>query len=236
MNSRPGPERPAGLARNGVDRDALAHGRHIELVVIAASAGGIKALETILGALPADFAAPIAVVQHRSTHLPNYLAEVLGRHTPLKVKFAIHTERMRAGTVYVAPPEYHLTVDRHLGVALRDGRRIRHVLSSANPLFESAAAALDGHVVAVVLTGYGSDATDGVQAIRAHGGIVLAQDRATAETFDMPQSAIATGCVDCVLPLSEIAPTLRALVKANPQGGGAGFHSPPILHLDEPPR
>jgi two-component system chemotaxis response regulator CheB len=79
-------------------------------------------------------------------------------------------------------------------------------------LFSSAARALNGRVVAVVLTGGDSDATDGVQSIREAGGIVLVQDRATSDDYSMPRSAIATGCVNEVLPLAEIAPAIVRLV------------------------
>ncbi len=108
---------------------------------------------------------------------------------------------------------------------LVDGGRIRHVLSSANPLFSSAAEALGGRVIAVVLTGGDRDATDGVQSVRMGGGVVLAQDEATSANFSMPRSAIETGCVDQVLPLAAIAPTLIALVmghEAARAGGTSG--------------
>lgn len=185
-----------------------------DLVVMAASAGGISAFESVLSALPADFPLPIAIVQHRTTKHPNLMARVFSRHTPLVVKTAAQAERMEPGTVYLAPPHAHLTVDEDLRVSLKDGFKIRHVRSSANPLFESAARALPGRVIAVVLTGYDRDATDGVQAVRLSGGTVLAQDEATSTSFGMPGSAIQTGCVDRVLPLPEIGPALVALARS----------------------
>jgi two-component system chemotaxis response regulator CheB len=189
-------------------------GRRYDLVVMAASAGGVKAFESLLSQLPEGFPLPIAIVQHRGTRDPNLLARVLSRHTRLVVTVAAEGERLEAGTVYLAPPSAHLTVDSDLRAGLKDGVRIRHVLSSANPLFESAAQALPGRVIAVVLTGYDRDATDGVQAVKLSGGTVIAQDEATSETFGMPGSAIATGCVDRVLPLQEIGPALLALARA----------------------
>jgi two-component system chemotaxis response regulator CheB len=189
-------------------------GRRYDLVVMAASAGGVRAFQSLLSRLPEDFPLPIAIVQHRTTRDPNLLARVLSRHTPLIVKVASEGERLEAGTVYLAPPSAHLTVDSDLRVDLRDGKRIRHVLSSANPLFESAAQALPGRVIAVVLTGYDRDATDGVQAVKLSGGTVIAQDEATSETFNMPRSAIETGCVDRVLPLQQIGPALVVLARA----------------------
>jgi len=92
--------------------------------------------------------------------------------------------------------------------------KIRHVLSSANPLFTSAAGVYGDGVIAVVLTGGDSDATDGVQSVSEAGGIVIAQDEATPQNFSMPRSAIKTGSVDYVLPLDEIAPKLLDLLSA----------------------
>lgn len=183
------------------------------VVVIAASAGGIQALQKLLAALPPDYPLPIVIVQHRTGHMPNLLARVLGRHTPLKVKAAEEGEAMSAGTVYLAPPHQHLIVRRDESLALVDGHKIRHVLSSANPLFASAAQVFGSGVIAVVLTGGDRDATDGVQTVKQRGGIVLAQDEASSQIFGMPQSAIETGCVDAILPLAHIAPELLRLAK-----------------------
>jgi two-component system chemotaxis response regulator CheB len=192
----------------------IAAKQRFDLVVMAASWGGVRAFENVLSRLPRDFPLPIAIVQHRTTQDPNLMARVFSRHTPLAVKIAEEGERMEPGTVYLAQPQFHFMVDEHLRVGMKDGARIRGVLSSANPLFESAARALPGRVIAVVLTGYDRDATDGVQAVKLSGGIVIAQDEATSESFGMPGSAIRTGCVDRVLPLQEIAPALVALARS----------------------
>jgi two-component system chemotaxis response regulator CheB len=185
-----------------------------DLVVMAASYGGVQALREVLGGLPADFPVPVAIVQHRSANPPNLLAKVLGRSTPLAIKTAEEGETMRPGTVYLAPPDLHMYIQSGGVCHLSDGRKIRHLRSSANPLFDSAASVFDGRLIAVVLTGSARDATDGVQAVKARGGMVIAQDKATSAAFGMPGSAIATGCVDRVLPLEEIGPALRRLVEA----------------------
>ena len=183
------------------------------MVVIAASAGGVQALQKLLSALPPDFPLPIAVVQHRTGNPPNLLARVLGRHTALTVKTAEQGEALAAGTVYLAPPRQHLIVRADESLALFDGHKIRHVHSSANPLFASAARVYGERVIAVVLTGGDRDATDGVQSVKQRGGIVLAQDEATSMVFAMPQSAIETGAVRAVLPLGEIAPEILRLAR-----------------------
>ena len=119
-----------------------------DLIAIVASTGGVKALEEILAWLPADFPVPIAVVQHRSTHDPNLLAKVLSRHTELVVKLAKDGEVLLPGTVYLAQPDLHLVVNDNRTLGLRNGHRIRHVLSSGNPLFESAAHTLGERAIA----------------------------------------------------------------------------------------
>jgi len=190
---------------------ASAAGRY-DMVLLAASAGGLQALDRVLSGLPADFPVPVAVVLHRTPGRPELLPTILARRTGLRVKGAEDGETLRPGTVYVAPADRHLVVRPDLTLSLIDGHRIRFVRSSANPLFDSAAYALDGRVVAVVLTGGGTDATDGVQVVKGMGGVVIAQDPATAEHSGMPGAAVATGAVDYVLPLDEIAPALLRLV------------------------
>jgi two-component system chemotaxis response regulator CheB len=132
---------------------------------------------------------------------------------------------MKPGTVYLAQPHLHLTVDGAHRFALVDHRRIRHLRSSANPLFSSAAEVFGPRLLAVVLTGLARDGTDGVQVVKKHGGTVIAQSEETCEEFSMPRSAIGTGCVDLVLPLEEIGPMLVRLVTGErpaPVGANGG--------------
>ena len=183
--------------------------KKIDVIVLAASVGGVKALGEVLSALPATLPVPVLIVQHRSLKPPNLLAQVLGRKTGLRVKFAEEGESLREGTVYLALPDKHLFIHQDHTLGFVDGVKIRHLLSSANPLFTFAAAVFKQSVIAVVLTGGDSDATEGVRSVKAAGGVVIAQDEATSECFSMPKSAIHTGCVDYILPLNEIGPALR---------------------------
>jgi two-component system chemotaxis response regulator CheB len=182
-----------------------------ELVTIAASAGGIQALWRILSSLPVDFPIPIAIVQHRTAQSPDRLAYVLGRKSSLPVARAIEGEPLRAGRVYLAPANFHLLIQPDKCLAFRDGQKIHHVRSSADPLMASAAASLGSRVIAVVLTGGDSDGSEGVKAVKAAGGTVIAQDEASSQCFGMPGAAIRTGAVDHILPLDEIGPLLVKL-------------------------
>jgi two-component system chemotaxis response regulator CheB len=190
------------------------------LIAIAASAGGIRAVGTVLAGLPDQIPAAVVVVQHRSPTERSYLDEVLRRSSKMPVVVAADGDAVQPGVVYLARPDLHLMVSPERRFTYRDGTRIRFVRSSANPLLESAAKVFDDRVIAVVLTGSGMDATDGIQSVKAQGGIVIAQDRATSEYFGMPGAAVRTGVVDYVLPIEAIGQMLGAIVsgKAVPQG------------------
>ena len=110
-----------------------------QVVVVAASAGGLRALQTLLAGLSADFPAAIVIVQHRSATKTSLLEHILARRSRLPVKTAQEGEAVQPGIVYVARPGYHLVFVGDGRFGYRDGKRIRGVLSSANPLFDSAA-------------------------------------------------------------------------------------------------
>ena len=184
------------------------------LVTIAASAGGIPALQAVIGALPHDFPAGIVVLQHRVPDpKESYLNQILRRSGTLPVVNADEAQPIESGKVYVARSDLHLTISPDKRFSYHDGARIKYLRSSANPLFESAAAAFKDRLIAIVLTGHGSDATNGVQRVKAHGGMVIAQDPASAEGKGMPQAAIKSGSVDLVLPLGAIAGAVDAIVR-----------------------
>jgi two-component system chemotaxis response regulator CheB len=156
------------------------------------------------------------VVQHRGPDHRSILPRILRGPSPFRVVDAGEGQEIQPATVYVARADSHLTVTPDRTFQYRDGRRIHFLRSSANPLFESAARVFDGHVIAVVLTGGGHDATDGVQGVKAHGGLVIAQNQATSEHWSMPRSAIRSGAVDYVLPLEAIGPALNGIVHGRP--------------------
>jgi two-component system chemotaxis response regulator CheB len=183
-----------------------------DVVALAASAGGLKALSSVLGRLPEDFPAPVLVVQHRSGDLPDLLPVILGQATALRVKTAEEGEVPRAGVVYTAPPGRHIRVGTSGQMHVRLSERIRFVRPSADLLFETLAARHGPRSVGVVLTGMGDDGARGVRILRRAGGFVIAQDESTSEHFDMPLAAAEIGRVDVVLPLFRIPFALTALV------------------------
>ena len=184
-----------------------------EVVAMAASAGGLSALSTVLAGLPADFPAAIAVVQHLDPRHRSLMADILSRRSRLLVKQAQEGDKLGPATVHIAPPNEHLLVNRDGSISLTQSELVHFVRPSADLLFESVAASFKDRAIAVVLTGTGSDGNMGVKAIKKMGGTVIAQDEATSEFFGMPGAAIHTGDVDFVLSLEEISSALVALVQ-----------------------
>jgi two-component system chemotaxis response regulator CheB len=191
----------------------LKSGHASALVVVGGSAGAIGPLQELVSGLPAAFPAAVVIVQHSDPTRASLLAPILARRSHLPVQLVGEGETLLAGHVYVIPPDRHSSVTADGRIHLSDGTRIRHVRSSANPLFESAASVFGDRVIAVVLSGTGMDATDGVQAVKHRGGAVIVQSADSAAYFGMPGAAIATGAVDYVLPVEAIADELCRLLK-----------------------
>ena len=177
------------------------------VVAMAASAGGLGVLHTILGALPPDFPAAIIVLQHLDPHRPTLLHKILGRFTKLKVELAGSGTVLQPGVVYVAPPDQHVLVLADRTVMLSDQPRVHFVRPSADPLFASLAA-LGGDGTAVVLSGSGIDGSMSLEAVKQAGGWVIVQDELTAEHAGMPHAATLTGAANQVLDAEMIAPAL----------------------------
>jgi two-component system chemotaxis response regulator CheB len=183
-----------------------------DVVAIAASAGGLRALSEVLSGLPAGFPAAIVVVQHLDPRHRSLIAEILGRRTPLKVKQAQEADRLEPGTIFIAAPDRHLLVNADGTLSLTQSELVHFLRPSGDLLFESVAAGFKERAIAVVLTGTGADGSMGVRALKKTGGTVIAQNEETSEFFGMPGAAIETRSVDFILPLSEIAPALVSLV------------------------
>jgi two-component system chemotaxis response regulator CheB len=188
--------------------------RPFQLLTVASSAGGVRALAQLLAGLPGDFPVPVVIVQHLDPRHQTVIAEVLGRHSEMPVKLAEHEEKAKPGTVYVAPPNRHLFIGADSVLTLADGELVHFVRPSADLLFESAAGAYAESTIGCVLTGSGGDGGMGVRAIKARGGTVIVEDPDLAEFRGMPDAALDAAAVDFVLPLAEIAPVVRRLVQA----------------------
>ena len=188
-------------------------GMPYDIVAIAASAGGITALGRVLGSLPGGFPVPVLVVQHLDPRHKTVIAEVLGRRAKIPVKLAGEGEKAEPGTIYVSPPNRHLLVGADGVLTLSNSELVHFVRPSADLLFESVAGSYGPRAIACVLTGTGSDGAMGASAVKSRGGTVIAEDPGTAEFKGMPEAVVASGSVDFILPLDEIATVIRGLVE-----------------------
>jgi two-component system chemotaxis response regulator CheB len=179
------------------------------LIVIAASAGGLDALSRVLSTLPRDFAAAIAIVQHRSEVQSDLLPLLLAERTALCVRHARNGDLLAPGTVYVCPPGMHMLTER--SIRLVPGPRLNHVRPSADLMFRSSARAYGDGTIGVILSGKGSDGAFGTLTILEAGGSAIAQDPSTCAYDEMPSAALACGDVARV-SLDAISGVLQKLV------------------------
>ena len=176
-------------------------------IAIGASLGGTNALRVLLPALPPAFAAALTLVLHRGKGSDETLVQFLQKHCLLPLKEARDQTRIKPGHVYLAPADYHLLVEGD-HFTLSTEAAVSYARPSIDVLFESAAQAWGKAAIGVILTGAGQDGAQGLAAIKRYGGLTIVQAPATAERADMPNAALATGMVDEILPLDEIAPFL----------------------------
>ncbi len=203
--------------RNDQGPAAAAHAP-IGIVGIAASTGGPAAIRSILMNVSSKFPAPILIVQHMSSGFIDGVAASLDASVPLKVKVATDGERLRAGTVYLAPDGLQLGVSGRSRIRVVNDAPVEGFKPSGSYLFGSIARAFKGEALAVILTGMGNDGTEGLRSLREAGGKAIAQDEESSVVFGMPKSAIGAGLVDFVLPLESIGGKIVALAEGGENG------------------
>lgn len=183
----------------------------LDAVAIACSAGGLVAVRELLSLLPHTFPAAVVVLLHWPTNKPLELPSV-ERRSVLPITLTHEGQSLKPATVFLAPPGRHLLIKPDRSFSFSLAPPLHFVRPSAELLFESLAESYGHRAIAVVLSGLGSDGSIAIKSVKAAGGTVIAQDHATAEHFSMPKAAIDTGCVDHVLPIQQIPPTLVSLV------------------------
>ena len=182
-----------------------------DLVAIGASWGGLDAVRTLLGGLPAELDAAVVIAQHRAPEShPTAFRDLLGAVTRLKVREAGDKDELRPGTAYVAAPDYHLLVE-HGRLALTIDEPVQYARPSIDVLLQTAAEAYRERCVGVVLTGANADGASGLARIAELGGAAVVQDPETAERDEMPRAALARVPTATVAPVAEIAPLLVEL-------------------------
>ena len=183
-----------------------------DIVVIGASAGGVRALRTIFAALPPNLRAAVLVTLHITPDAPSVLPDLLGRASHLPAGHAVDGEAVNTGRIYVAPPDHHLLV-RGGAIGLSRGPRESGARPAADPMFRSAAREYGPRVIGVVLSGGLDDGTAGLRAIKARGGITVVQAPESALVADMPRNAIAEGVADYIEHLDDLSGRLLKLIE-----------------------
>jgi two-component system, chemotaxis family, response regulator WspF len=183
------------------------------LVAIGASAGGPGALAVLLGGLPADFPAAIVIVQHVDQRFAAGMADWLSQQSSIPVKLAREGDRPVPGTALLAGTDHHLifATGERLGYTREPAEAVYR--PSVDVFFESVVRRWTGRVLAILLTGMGSDGAVGLKALRGKGHHTIAQDKATSAVYGMPKAAAAIGAAVEILPLERIAPRLASLLQ-----------------------
>ena len=209
-------------------------GRRIEIVAIGTSTGGPNALAQVIPLVPKDFPVPIVVVQHMPPIFTRFLAERLANRSEIRVEEGQAGAALEPGKAWIAPGNYHMTVSRMANerrLKLNQDAPEHSCRPAVDVLFRSVAEAYGGGVLAVVMTGMGSDGVLGAQRIRASGGEVIVQDEATSVVWGMPRLVQAAGEADGVFPLGELAGEItRRVAQSRSPALGAGTRFYTVEH------
>jgi two-component system, chemotaxis family, protein-glutamate methylesterase/glutaminase len=190
----------------------------IRAVAIGASAGGVQALSELLPALSAESRAAVFVVLHLPRDRPSLLVDVFSRKCELHVREAEDKEPVAPGTIYFAPPNYHLLLDTGPQLALSADDLVNHSRPSIDVLFDSAAQVYRQHLLGIILSGANEDGAEGLAAVHEAGGLTVVQEPQTAQSSTMVLSALKRAPADLVLDLAGIAGLLRRLCPGAPRG------------------
>lgn len=210
----------AAPLRAAIARPRAGARANAEIVAIGVSTGGPNALAEVVPALPASLGVPVVIVQHMPPVFTRLLAERLSSKSALPVTEAIEGETLQAGHVYIAPGDFHMTLQRHgtdVRIALDQEPPENSCRPAVDPLFRSVSALYGDKCLGVILTGMGKDGLRGCELFREKGAQILAQDEETSVVWGMPGFVAREGLADEVLPLSRVAPEIvrRVALRAN---------------------
>ncbi len=186
-----------------------------EAIVIGVSSGGLNVMKIIFARLPADFKTPVIIVQHISSRSENQWIQLLNDKSKLHIKEADEKEKIEKGNIYIAPPNYHLLIEKNKTFSLTVDEKVNYARPSIDVLFESAADTYKNKLIGVILTGSNNDGSNGLKRIHECGGLTIVQDPQTAESDYMPASAIAAIQPAYILSLEDIITLLIKIDKQN---------------------
>ena len=178
------------------------------IIAIGTSTGGPRALQEVIPFLPANIPAAILIVQHMPPGFTKSLALRLDGLSEINVKEAENGDLLKSGWAYLAPGDYHIFIDKTSGeyrIGTNQDMPMTGHRPSVNYMMNSVAASGHKNIIAVMMTGMGSDGSEGIARIKKAGGKTIAQNEATCVVYGMPKSAVNTGAIDKIVPLSDIA-------------------------------
>jgi len=191
--------------------------RQFDLIVIGGSAGAIEVLGQVLAQLTTRFTPAVAIVIHLPPEGPNVLHEILAGPASPPMKLAEDKEPIRPGTIYFAPPDYHLLVESGRTFALSQDERVHFSRPAVDVLFESAAAAYGDRLMGIILSGANADGAAGLKAVASAGGMTVVQALESAEMIAMPVAAIEAAPDSIEVNVSALAELLRMHGEVNDQ-------------------
>ena len=189
-----------------------------KIIIIGSSTGGPRALQRVIPLLPSNLHAPVLIVQHMPPGFTKSLAERLNAQSMIKVREAMEGDILQSGTVYIAPGDFHMIVKqlRINGelkevIALTKGEKVQGVRPSVDVLLNSITSIYGQNSLGVILTGMGSDGSDGIRNLKLAGGKVIAEDESTCVVYGMPRSIIEQKLADYILPINRIAESIAQI-------------------------
>lgn len=188
-----------------------------EAVVIGTSAGGLQVLKTLFESIPGNYDAAFIVVQHIGPRSDGWWINFLNDNSQLTIQEAEEKQEIKKGHVYIAPPNYHLLVEKNRTFSLTIDERVNFARPSVDVLFESAAEVYQNRLIGIIMTGSNNDGAYGLKEIKKAGGLTIVQDPKEAEWPGMPEAAIQNVVPHYILPLNKISKLLLELNKQQKQ-------------------
>lgn len=185
----------------------------IKAVVIGASYGGLEAIKLVLNELPANIKIPVIIVLHIGNNNINTFLALLNKDGKHFVKEVEENEEIKAGTIYFAPPNYHLQVENEFAFSLSTAEKVNFSRPSIDVLFETAAWTFKNGLLGILLTGSNSDGAEGLKTIKEFGGTTIVENPETAFAKTMPLSGIKKSIPDFILDLKNIPKKIAELAK-----------------------
>lgn len=189
-----------------------------KIVIIGSSTGGPRALQQVIPLLPSNLHAPVLIVQHMPPGFTKSLADRLNAQSMIKVREAMEGDILKSGTVYIAPGDYHMTVKQQMirgelkeVIVLSKGEKVQGVRPSVDVLLNSITSIYGQNSIGVILTGMGTDGSDGIKKLKMAGGKVIAEDESTCVVYGMPRSVIEQKLADYILPIYRIAESISQI-------------------------